>query len=218
MDVEPGAPEVWVGVLGPLVLRVGGAEVPVPGPRRRALLATLALARGRVVYLADKVYSDAATLPTARPTAAEGQSLAYDALGRPVTQTLPTGGTKTLAYKAFEITETLQDMAPVVTRRDGLGRILRTERQVGATLESVAATYDAADRIRTLKLQDGAVTHGFTYDTLGRLVAAAGPDATVSTSQAVVTAWLLCGVLDITAACLQAWIQAGRAPGDVLRG
>jgi hypothetical protein len=42
--------------------------------------------------------------------------------------------------------------------------------------------------------------------------------AAVSTSQAIVTAWLLCGVLDITAACLQAWIQAGRAPGDVLRG
>jgi hypothetical protein len=51
--------------------------------------------------------------------------------------------------------------------------------------------------------------------TLSRRVS---PDATVSTSQAVVTAWLLCGVLDITAACLQAWIQAGRAPGDVLRG
>ena len=42
--------------------------------------------------------------------------------------------------------------------------------------------------------------------------------AAVSTSQAIVTAWLLCGVLDITAACLQAWVQAGRAPGDVLRG
>jgi len=43
-------------------------------------------------------------------------------------------------------------------------------------------------------------------------------DAAVSTRQAIVTAWLLCGVLDITAACLQAWIQAGRLPGDVLRG
>ena len=40
----------------------------------------------------------------------------------------------------------------------------------------------------------------------------------VTTRQAIFTAWLLCGVLDITAACLQAWIQAGRAPGDVLRG
>ena len=40
----------------------------------------------------------------------------------------------------------------------------------------------------------------------------------VSTRQAIVTGWLLCGVLDITAACLQAWIQSGRVPADVLRG
>jgi hypothetical protein len=39
-----------------------------------------------------------------------------------------------------------------------------------------------------------------------------------ATRGAILTGWLLCGVLDITAACLQAWIQAGRAPGDVLRG
>ena len=44
------------------------------------------------------------------------------------------------------------------------------------------------------------------------------PDRHVNTTQAIVTGWLLCGVLDITAACLQAWIQAGRAPADVLRG
>src|SRR5262245_22209388 len=43
-------------------------------------------------------------------------------------------------------------------------------------------------------------------------------DAQVTTGQAILTGWLLCGVLDITAACVQAWIQAGRAPGDVLRG
>jgi len=40
----------------------------------------------------------------------------------------------------------------------------------------------------------------------------------VSTRQAILTGWLLCGVLDITAACLQAWIQANRSPADVLRG
>ena len=44
------------------------------------------------------------------------------------------------------------------------------------------------------------------------------PSGQVTTRQAILTAWLLCGVLDITAACLQAWIQAGRAPADVLRG
>jgi len=36
--------------------------------------------------------------------------------------------------------------------------------------------------------------------------------------RAILTGWLLCGVLDITAACIQGWIQAGRAPADVLRG
>jgi predicted ATPase/DNA-binding SARP family transcriptional activator len=49
MDPERRSPQVWVGVLGPLALRVDGADVNVPGVRRRALLATLALARGRVV-------------------------------------------------------------------------------------------------------------------------------------------------------------------------
>lgn len=40
----------------------------------------------------------------------------------------------------------------------------------------------------------------------------------VSSGQAILTGWLLCGVLDITAACVQAWIQAGRAPTMVLKG
>jgi len=61
MNRDPGPPQVWVGVLGPLVLRVGDAEVPVPGARRRALLATLALAGGRVVgvdRLVDTLWPD----------------------------------------------------------------------------------------------------------------------------------------------------------------
>ena len=41
---------------------------------------------------------------------------------------------------------------------------------------------------------------------------------TATTRRAILTGWLLCGVLDITAACVQARIQAGRAPADVLRG
>jgi hypothetical protein len=39
-----------------------------------------------------------------------------------------------------------------------------------------------------------------------------------TTGQAILTAWLLCGVLDIAAACGQAWTQAGRTPAQVLRG
>ena len=42
--------------------------------------------------------------------------------------------------------------------------------------------------------------------------------STISRGQAIVTGWLLCGVLDITAACVQAWRQAGRMPADVLKG
>ena len=40
----------------------------------------------------------------------------------------------------------------------------------------------------------------------------------VSTRQAIVTGWLLCGVLYITAACVQAWVQASRTPWQVLKG
>lgn len=42
--------------------------------------------------------------------------------------------------------------------------------------------------------------------------------AQVRSGQAILTGWLLCGVLDITAACIQAWIQAGRSPAMVLKG
>lgn len=40
----------------------------------------------------------------------------------------------------------------------------------------------------------------------------------VTARQAFLSGWLLCGVLDITAACIQAWIQAGRTPTQVLKG
>src|SRR5262249_23795596 len=40
----------------------------------------------------------------------------------------------------------------------------------------------------------------------------------VTVRQAFLSGWLLCGVLDITAACIQAWIQAGRTPWQVLKG
>jgi len=40
----------------------------------------------------------------------------------------------------------------------------------------------------------------------------------VDDRDAVLSGWLLCGVLDITGAFLQTWIQAGRGPAAVLRG
>ena len=45
-----------------------------------------------------------------------------------------------------------------------------------------------------------------------------GSTAPVTTRSAIISGWLLCGVLDITAACVQARIQAGRGPAHVLRG
>jgi len=56
-------PPLRVDVLGPLRLVVDGAEVDVPGPKRRALLALLALAEGHVVTtaeLVDQLWPDAA--------------------------------------------------------------------------------------------------------------------------------------------------------------
>ena len=47
------------------------------------------------------------------------------------------------------------------------------------------------------------------------------PDAfrrQVSVGRAILSGWLLCGVLDISAAFIQSWIQAGTAPAAVLRG
>jgi hypothetical protein len=41
---------------------------------------------------------------------------------------------------------------------------------------------------------------------------------TITAREAIVTGWLLCGVLDITAACIQAWAQFGRTPSGVLKG
>ena len=40
----------------------------------------------------------------------------------------------------------------------------------------------------------------------------------VTAGQAILTGWLLCAVLDITADCVPAWVQAGRTPWMVLKG
>jgi hypothetical protein len=42
--------------------------------------------------------------------------------------------------------------------------------------------------------------------------------AHVTTREAILTGWLLCGVLDISAACLEAWVEAGVEPARILRG
>lgn len=130
--------------------------------------------RGRVTVAADAFYSDGR--PTVRPAASTVQTFQYDALDRLVVQTLPSGARKGIAYRAFATTETADELAPVSAESDGLGRVLTTERTVDGTREWVAASYDPAGRIVAMRLQGGLVEHSFTYDTLGRLVAATDPD------------------------------------------
>ena len=149
--------------------RLGPARWSVEGWKERDV-------RGRVVYAADAFYWGDVALPTVRPASTVGQTLTHDALGRLVSQQLPTGAVRSFTHRAFQSTQLEQGLAPLTTVWDGLGRTRRTERLVGTTLESVDAFHDAADRIRTLRLQDGAVTHTFNHDTLGRLVAAQDPD------------------------------------------
>jgi RHS repeat-associated protein len=143
--------------------------------------------RGRVVRVADPFYSGA--LPTAMPGGyAAVQALEYDALDRLTRQVLPNGGTKQIAYKAFEQTVTSSELAPVTSFMDGFSRIIQTSRiipegpagmpvpQGSNGAEGVTAVYDAADRILEMSLQGGVAVHRFSYDSLGRLVSAHDPD------------------------------------------
>ena len=138
-------------------------------------------ALGRTTALSETfewVGSAAELTATALPTTGPARTVTYDALDRPVVQTLATGGHKTLAYRAFETTATIDGMAPVTTTLDGQDRILRTARTVGGITESVEAQYDAEGRILRLRLPAASrtVDHDFVYDALGRLVLATDPD------------------------------------------
>src|SRR5262249_29606764 len=82
---------------------------------------------------------------------------------------------KHVSYAAFKQTVSTPELDDVASFFDGLGRVARTERTVSGLLESVDATYDAADRLTAMRLQNG-VTHTFTPDQLGRLIFANDPD------------------------------------------
>jgi hypothetical protein len=82
MSLDRSAPAVRVGVLGPLALHVDGEPVEVPGLQRRALLAVLALAEGRVLpvgRIIDALWSEElpenASTPCWRPGWTPGTGL-----------------------------------------------------------------------------------------------------------------------------------------------
>jgi RHS repeat-associated protein len=132
--------------------------------------------RGRLVSLSEPFYWDAQALPTTRPAGVLVDTRSYDALDRVVTHTLATGASASFSYAAFAYTKTATDLAPIHTRLDGLGRVIRTERTVAGALDVAEATYDAAGHIAAIRLAEGAVTHRYGYDSLDRLTSAQDPD------------------------------------------
>jgi RHS repeat-associated protein len=130
----------------------------------------------RVVFAGRPVYTPVLE-HTSRPAGIVGDQLRYDALGRMIQQTLPTGAERTIDYVAFERTTHESDLSPVHSVLDGQGRALLTERSLpDGTHEIVEATYDPAGRLITMNLAGGAVQRVFTYDTLGRLRTSQDPD------------------------------------------
>jgi RHS repeat-associated protein len=136
--------------------------------------------RGRTARVFDSFYHDAADIRTASPpTGTPSEELSYDAFDRLRQHRRPTGTERQVDYWAFGRRVTDDDLAPVTSLFDGKGRVVRTERTIGPLLEVGKATYDAADRMLTLRLQpdpSSEVLHEFVYDGLGRLVRANDPD------------------------------------------
>ncbi len=134
-------------------------------------------ARGRVVTETRPFYATATDpLVIAVPAATAARTVAYDALDRPVLETQANGGKRRFLYSALALTDTADLLAPVRTQLDGFGRTIRTERTVNGIVESLDASYDPAGRVLGYALQGTQAVHSFTYDTLGRMIAASDPD------------------------------------------
>jgi RHS repeat-associated protein len=136
--------------------------------------------RGRTARVFDSFHADVADPRTAAPPAGLAADVhSYDAFDRLRRHERPTGATRQMSYAAFAQTVSDDDLAPVTTNLDGQGRVVRTERTIGTTVEAGQARYDAAGRLVSLCLQPGAtcgVEHTFEYDGLGRLKRASDPD------------------------------------------
>jgi RHS repeat-associated protein len=136
--------------------------------------------RGSVSALADAFYFSGSADPIimAPPALPDFhlQTRHYDALGRLDAQTLPNTARKTIRYAPFEQTATSSDVAPLLTRMDGLARVVHTEQTVAGVVERTDARHDAAGRLVRMDLQNGLASHRFAYDTLGRLVHTEDPD------------------------------------------
>ncbi len=133
--------------------------------------------RGHVARVTKPVEQ---AVPPIEPPSSPAETMTRDALGRILTKTAPSGGTRTYSYGARTRTQTVEDLAPITYLLDAEGRIVRAERTVNGIDESVDAVYDAAGRLLAMRIGDGAggfaAEHTFVYDSLGRLVSASDPD------------------------------------------
>lgn len=130
----------------------------------------------RVVFVGDPLESTE-LLVRGRPAGMVGQTLTYDPLDRVLSHRLADGTGKTYEHRSFEHAVLVEGLSTIRNVLDGQGRIVRTERTApGQEVEVIEARYDAEDRVTAFSLQGDAVTYGFAYDSLGRLVASHDPD------------------------------------------
>ncbi len=141
---------------------------------------------GRTVALANPYASTGATLPAAIPTGTAQSLISYDALGRPLSVTLPTGAMRSTSYTSFASTTTVAGLAPVTVSTDGQGRVIGEERTIAdaagvPSLETVATRFDPLGRVVERRLQGGLVVRTFGYDTLGHPSSLSDPDSGLRT-------------------------------------
>ena len=136
-------------------------------------------ARGNASWISLPYYHDSAQLPEVAPVDVDGIAYTHDALSRVLVQQLPNGAERRTTYGALHQVVETAELAPVTTELDGLARVIAAERTVGGIRERTETHYDAADQIiamHTLAEDGKTVASTFTYDTLGRVIAADDPD------------------------------------------
>ena len=132
--------------------------------------------RGQLASLSEPFSASSPLLEDATPPPGPRLQLTYDALGRCTKTRLPNRAVRRQQYGPLEETLMMPGLAPVRQVRDGLGRLIRTERTINDRLEWATARYDARGLLLERALQGNQVVQSFTYDGLGRLVASQDPE------------------------------------------
>lgn len=108
-----------------------------------------------------------------------GVTYTFDARNRPLTRVDALSQTETWIYDAADRVKTYRDRNNQLTQfdYDALGRLQLTTHPDGSTL---TATFDAGNRLRTLVDTAGVGTLGWDYNAFDQVIAATGPQGTVS--------------------------------------